>query len=227
MKASKHYTVCPALVAGVLALAGGCGGGGFGESVSVPRQRQTMTDAGFSPGEHLILPGEVAFNLADAQRHSTGSGRSESFATEEGTAGCSAAVADTGEAWAEFQVGHVVHNNGAEPIEAAVLFDCEYDYRVSGPNLASPAAEMVALKLYIQDSNMLMLRKETLANQEGKQGADRHSGRESPSFNITMEPGLAYHLVLAGRVEVAAREDLPHLEAQINVKKLTIEIQVP
>ena len=227
MKASKHYAVCPMVVAGVLALAGGCGGGGFGESVSVPRQRQTTIDAGFTPGKHVIVPREVAFNLADAQRNSTGSGRSESFATEEGTAGCSAAVADTGEAWAEFQLGHVVHNNGAEPIEAAVLFDCEYDYRVCGPNLASPAAEMVALKLYIQDSDKLILRKEMLVDQAGKQGADQHSGRESPSFNITMQPGLAYHLVLAGRVEVVAREDLPPLEARINVKKLTIEIQIP
>ena len=74
---------------------------------------------------------------------------------------------------------------------------------------------------------MLMLRQEMLADQEGKQGANRRSGRESPSFNVTMEPGLAYHLVLAGRVEVVAREDLPHVEAQINVRKLTIEIQIP
>jgi hypothetical protein len=226
MKVFKHYTVCLVVVAGVLALAGGCGDG-FGESVSVPRQRQTAIDAGFRPGKPLVVPREAAFNVADAQRHSTGSGRSESFATEEGTAGCTAAVADTGEAWAEFQLGHVVHNNGAEPIEAAVLFDCEYDYRVSGPTPVSLNAGMVALKLYIQDSNKLMLRKEMLIDQEGEQGADQRSGRDSPSFNITMQPGLAYHLVLAGRVEVAAGEDLLPLEARIDVKKLTIEMQVP
>ena len=228
MSAFRPIGNCLATVAGVVTLCvwcGGCGGGGFGESVSVPRQQQTVVDSGFSPGKSLVLPQGAAFNVADAQRHSSGTGKAESFAKEDGVAGCAASVSGAGEAWAEFQVGHVVFNEGQEAVSAAVLFDCEYEYTISGPQAASPVAAAVALKLFIQDSNKTILRKEMLVDRSGKQGADRRSGRGSPSFNITMKPGLAYHLVLAGRVSLTGSDGALPVEAKIDVKKLTVEIQ--
>ena len=55
-------------------------------------------------------------------------------------------------------------------------------------------------------------------------GAQSRIGRESPSFNITMKPQTAYVLVLAGKIEVRLEEEEVPVEAEINIKKLQIEV---
>lgn len=203
---------------------GGCGGGGFGESVALPQSRQSRLDSGFTPGQRLSLPSEKVFNVADAQRASEGSGEAESSANGDGAARGRASVGAAGKAWAEFQVGEVIFNSRSEPLEAAVQFDCAFEYSVEGADLARHPPEMVGLKLFVKDSNKKMLHKVVLVNQEGGLGAVHQSGRETPSFNITMEPGLSYTLVAAGRVAVAANDAGTPVAAEIEIKSLRIDV---
>jgi hypothetical protein len=200
--------------------------------VSVPQARQFRVDGGFSAGGRLSVPGEQALVIADAQRHSTGAARSESAAAGTGEASCSAATDRDGEAWAEFQLGHVLHNDSDTPIEATVNFDVEYEYAVASGESAAPKAPpaQLALKLYIRDSNKKTLHRLILADQSDRLGAQQFSGTQSPSFDVTLQPHLAYHLVLAGRTQVAvdraedAAAPTDPVSARIAIKRLGIDV---
>lgn len=211
--------------------AAGCGGQ-FGESVSVPQTKEHRLAGGFAGGGRLSVPGDLQLVIADAQRHSTGTARSESAAAATGEASCSAAADADGEAWAEFQLGHVLHNDSDQSIEATVTFDVEYEYAISTRQSIKPGPPpaQLALKLYIRDSNKKILHRLMLAEQSDRLGAQQFAGRQSPTFTVTLEPHLAYQLVLAGRTEVAIKPDgddtaaAEPLSARIEVKRLGIEV---
>lgn len=225
MKTNRlRVAVRAGLVAGVMVSAG-CSGGGFGESVSVPHHRRQKLDDEFGAETKLVLPGEQGFNIAGAQRHSTGPASAESFARKTGTAGCSVSSEGEGTAWSEFQLGHVLQHDGTQPREVTVWFDVQYEYEVTSGGTERHDPKMAGLKVYVRDSNKQMLNKVMLLEQSERLGPHRWSGREAPSFDITMQPGLAYQFVVAGRVEVAGAEDAAPLTARIEVKNLQIEVE--
>jgi hypothetical protein len=213
-------------VAGLLlpfCFAGCGGGGGYGESVSVPQTRRQSITGSLSAGSVLTFPADAEFNVTEAQRHSTGNGQAESFAKPGGMASCHAATDGKGTASAEFQLGQVVYNSTADPVDADVVFDCDYEYAM-GADASSIYPKMIGLKLYIQNSNNVVLKRAPLVSNDSALGASRQVGRQSPSFHVTMEPGLAYRLVLAGRVEVEAEDSAQKVDARVNVKSLRIEV---
>ncbi len=98
----------------VLALPG-CSDVEFGESVSLPQERHGSLLDGFAAGKPLELPSDTAFNLADSQRSSEGTGRAESSADPAGSAHCSASADGIGTGTAEFQLGHGVFQILGDP----------------------------------------------------------------------------------------------------------------
>jgi hypothetical protein len=58
----------------------------------------------------------------------------------------------------------------------------------------------------VRDSNQRLIKEMTLTQEARATGPQTWSGRTSPSFEVTMEPELAYYFVLAGRVAVTGTE---------------------
>ena len=116
--------------------------------------------------------------------------------------------------------------------KVTVTFDVEYEYAIATRQTLKPGPPpaQLALKLYIRDSNKKVLHRLMLAEQSDRLGAQQFAGRQSPTFTVTLEPHLAYQLVLAGRTEVANKPDgddlatAESLSARIAVKRLGIEV---
>ncbi len=127
-----------------------------------------------------------------------------------------------GSAVAEFQIGHVLAYDGTSPFPATVTFNVAYYCTLKGytPQYGD---RPLGLKAYVMDSDRRMLGKIVLAESDPDRVPDRWSGSQSPSFDVTFEPGLAYHLVVAGRVEVSG-DDTMGAVATLNMRSLTIQI---
>ncbi len=201
----------------------GCGGGDdFGESVTIPQGHRDRLSAAFNGGAPVTLPKDRSFNVADTQRHSQGAAAADSTADDSGRASCSADASRGGRAGAEFQIGHVLTHDGNTPLDVAVTFNVEYRCSVRG-DAPGNDAQPIALKAYIKDSNHRMLAKVMLAEGDSDRLPERWSGSQSPSFDLKLEPGLAYHLIVAGSVAVSG--DGEHgLRAELEVTRVEIQI---
>lgn len=205
-----------------LAASAGCGGGGYGEGVRFTARTQTRVDEVLVAGERLTLPKDQPYSITDTQRRSEGNGTADATAAVEGTARCHAAVNGKGTAAAEFQLGHMLFNGEDQPLEVTVICDCAFAYEIQREPGTAP--ELIGLKFYVKDSNRRVLRREVFVAPEGDLAASRHSSHEIVSFNITLEPGLAYQLVLAGRVDVTGQEDTSPLAATIEVSQCNVSV---
>jgi hypothetical protein len=202
----------------------GCSQGGFGESVSLPQEKHASLLDEFAQGKPLALPAEGSFNLADSQRHSAGAGRADANAAESGQAACTASADAVGTAEAEFQLGHVLDNRGTDPLRINATFDVDYRCRVAGdPEDTTKPADYLGLRVFIRDSNRRVSHELTLTEVTSFAGPSEWSGRQAQSFDVTLEPGLAYYFVLAGRTAVAGTE-ASSASAEIEVRSLTIEL---
>jgi hypothetical protein len=214
-----------AVLAAASGLAGGCSSaGGFGESVRFSASAQTPIDEVLSRGERLVIPKNMPFAITDAQRQSEGSGASESSAGGDGKAQCRASVEDVGTASAGFQLGHLIFNGEDQPLEVAVTVDCAFAYGTGGNRSDTFAPETIGLKFYVKDSNRSVLRKQMLVAPEGVLGATAYNGRERATFEVTLQPQLAYQFILAGHVEVRAKEQPEPLAAHIEVSQCEITV---
>ena len=202
----------------------GCQDAGFGESVSLPQERRASLVDDFAEGEPLSLPGDTAFNLADSQRTSGGAGQAESSAEASGQARCRASSDGIGTAEAQFQLGHVLDNRGRGPLKVTARFDVDYECRVeSDPEDTTKPADHLGLRVFVRDSNGVVSPKLALTTVTPFIGPKQWTGRQSQTFDVTLEPGLAYYFVLAGRTAVTGTETSP-ASAEINVRSLTIEL---
>jgi hypothetical protein len=209
------------MLAGSLA---GCGGAEFGESVSIPQERHASLVDDFADGQELNLPGDMPFNLYDSQRRATGAGLADSSAEPAGRAGCQAQAGAVGTAEAEFQLGHVLDNRGQEPLKITARFAVDYACQVEADLLdRTKTADQLGLRVFVRDSNRRVLSNMMLTQLEETTGPREWTGRQVNAFDVTMEPGLAYYFVLAGRVSVTATE-LSTASAQIEVHSLDIEL---
>lgn len=177
----------------------GCGSNSFEERLAVARQEHSVggSAASFTA---IRLPASQPFNVADTSRSSNADATASSVAGDDGTATCAADATKGGDANAEFRIGHVLQYDGDQKKNVQVAFDVSY--ACTAKNFQSVfGVTPVQLKAYIMDSNRRVLSTVTLAQSEPDRVPEQWSGKESPAFEVTLEPGLAYHMVVAGRVE--------------------------
>jgi len=211
-----------ALVLG--AVVAGCSETEFGESITLPRERHASVVDEFARGRPLRLPGDATLNLADSQRSATGAGAAESSADSSGRARAVASAPGRGAAAAEFQLGHVLDNRGDAPLDVTARFDVDYACRLeSDPADLAKEADTLGVRVFIRDSNRRVLGQMTLTQTDQFSGPAQWSGRQTPSFEVTLEPGLAYYFVLAGRATATGTEDTP-VSAEITVHSLAVEL---
>lgn len=205
--------------------AGGCSGGAdFGESISIPQEQHARVGDVLGAGKALRLPADAPFNITDAQRFSKGDAAAEASVDPSGNAACSAKAGADGSAWAEFELGHVLRNHGDQPLDVTVTFNVACAYRGDGQvSTLLAKSNQFALKVFIVDSDRRVLNRMMLAQPNPSRGPTTWTGTETPTFDTTFEPGLAYHLVLAGRVEVAG-DDQRSPTAEIEIQSLNIGV---
>jgi hypothetical protein len=163
----------------------------------------------------------------DAQRSSSAQGNAEADAKEDGTAFCRAAAPGEGAAKAEFQLGQVVTipaAEGAQGAKVAAIFELDYEYLLETDITdTTKPNDKLALKAYISDSEQNMVGKLMLVDLESDVAPNRFAGQQSPAFQLTLEPGRAYHFIVAGLVEVTGTQDSA-AKAEIKVNLLKLEI---
>jgi len=230
--AGADYLVIPklgvtgaSLTAWVMAgiLLAGCGRGAeFGLDVSVPQSRQHRIDSPSGDASAELLPPERPFNVTDAQRQSEGAATAASHVAPDGSATCVADALRGGAATAGFQVGHVMAYHGSTNFQALVMFDVAYKCRLEGyrtPYGNGP----IRLKAYVMDSNRRLLGEVMLAASDPDRLPTSWSGSQAPSFDVNLEPGLAYHLIVAGHVEVSG-DDTNGPMASLSVTSVNIRV---
>jgi hypothetical protein len=208
-----------------LAAVCGCGGGGYGEKISLPpSEKRVPIESRFAEGKPLYFPKDQTFNVYDAQRTSSGEATAESWARPAGTAMAKAAATAVGTATAEFQIGQVIETRTDTAIDVTAVFDLKYEYTVEtdASDLTKPA-DKLGLKVFIRDSNRNVLKRTVLVDLGTAEGPRHFVGREKPSFDLTLEPGLAYQFVLAGLVEVQGT-DASAASGQIDLQAFELEL---
>lgn len=212
------------LTVGLLVAGSGCGGGEFGEKINVPVDQQVKLESPFAEGKAVRYPAEREFNVADAQRSSTGQGTADSWAKSDGTAKSEVAAPKIGTAEAEFQVGQVVHAPSDEAMKVTAIFNVDYEcFLDTDLTDTTKPLDSLALKVYVRDSAGNVEYRQMLANAGASPGVTTLAGRDRPSVDITMQPNRAYHFVLAGRLEIQGTEQ-SGAKGAIEIKSFNLEL---
>jgi hypothetical protein len=201
----------------------GCGGGGgFSASLMVPQSTYRTKQSPIASGRALRIPHDLPFNVVDSKRTSEGAGVASTSVDPAGTAVCVADASRGGSAVAEFQLGHVLTHDAADPVDVTIVFDVAYVCKTSTTKQVY-GVQPLQLNAYVMDSDRNVLGKLKLAESDPDRLPEKWTGSQSPSFAVTLQPGLAYHLVVAGRVEASAT-DAPGPSASVEITSLVIAI---
>ncbi|MFQ6048833.1 MAG: hypothetical protein ACE5K7_05665 [Phycisphaerae bacterium] len=205
----------------------GCGQREFGLQVRIPAEdRLTISQA---VQQHLTLrlpdqPFNVHLKQSGQAPGPAGQARGESDATADGKAFCRAVASDGGTAWAEFQLGHALENRGQAPLQATIRISVDYAHQaVANPTEAPETLATLALKLYLKDSVGRIVHRQMLAELTSDEGPSNRAGQQRIEFDASLQPGLGYDLILAGR---ASARSQPHssASAEIQIRQLTAEL---
>ena len=204
-----------------------CGGlaacsGQFGESVNITPDRVHRVESAARLA--VSLPDDEPFAVAEAQRFAADQAEATSSAQPIGQAECAASVTGVGHGWSGFQLGHVITNDTGTDLPVTVRFDVDYDYALERAGALNRSPETFALKVYISDAHKHVLHRYFLLGPDGRDSPDRSRGADSQAFDINLEAGQSYDLVLTGRVEVKGGQDSTPLSARIKVTGCSITV---
>lgn len=209
---------------GVFMLLVGCGGGHFGSTLSASPRPQPLHQA---DGATLRLPQEAPFSIALPQSSRAaglgGQADADAQAKSDGQAEVSARVTTSGTAEGLFQLGHALSNDTDRQadVDFRVRFTYEFETR-AGPDVRQPDAA-VGLKLYARDQRGRLLREMTLVSHTTESGPTSRQSTEDLRFTLTVGPGTALDVFLAGqaRVEISADRSA---SARLALRDLQIEV---
>jgi hypothetical protein len=207
----------------LIALCGCEGGDDFGEGVRLASQKHSQLPSTLP----VSYPSGDGFNVVDTQRAAKGSALAEASADASGRA--MARVDATGGGWgsAEFQIGQVVTHALDAPTAAMVTIQVAYEC-VTPRQEVGYGETPVALKAYVMDSNRRTLGKILLTQADSGRLPESWRGSQSPSFRVELEPGLAYHMIVAGRVSVGQEHSSEAVDggvASIEVQSVSVDIE--
>jgi hypothetical protein len=194
------------LLAGPLLLAG-CVSAQFGRELAA---RPTPMVLNRVEGMTVRLPQEQPFNitLARAAREPglAGTAEVDAYARPEGAARASAAVENGGKSEALFQIGHALRNGTDRQADFACRVQFEYEFETQAPETPGATDAFVGLRLYARLERGRLLRDVPLTQHAAENGAVRRSSREQVEFTLTLGPGDAVDVFVAGQARVEVPE---------------------
>lgn len=228
MRASITRTILVAYVGAAATWWAGCSGSDFGTNVDLPREKHHRLPPTLKPGTVITLPAAQPFNVHDKLWNSTpgqgGKAAPAADASANGTAFCKADGADGGSSFAEFQIGHCIDNDSGVPVEAELRMLIDYDQACQAEGQGAKTASNYAIKAFVKDTAGRIVRNLPLATHTSDDGQVHWSGAERTITDVTMQPGLGYYIVLAGRAEAGSQTGTSS-SASITVKAFQLEIR--
>lgn len=215
----------------LLTTAGGCGdGGGLNMNVRKPANERPDVDQGTEVAGIRRIPADEGFNLTSFTSGQAGTARGRAESVGADGALCAAEARDGGTAWGEFQLGYCFDNKSRTPLEATVRLRLKVAAATSalskqsspGP-AASPQQAKSLLAFFIKDTNGLVLRKETLQEADLEKGSQSATRMHDLVYDVCLEPGRGYYLVIGGRTDVEAHTDQT-VSCTVSVSEATLEV---
>ncbi len=224
---SVGHLSCRPILAGCLVVLMGCSQDEFGMRVDIPAKDRVPITQAVRESMTLSLPAQP-FNVHSRRSAqtpgATGQARGDSDAQPQGQAFCQASAGNGGAAWAEFQLGHALHNTAGAAVRMTVKLDLDYAHhaQASPPEARDTLAEFT-LKAYLKDAQGRLLHHQVLAQLSSDEAQSKWSGRHQIEFDAVLEPAMSYDLVITGRASVLSELDTK-AKARIEVKRLTAEL---
>jgi len=194
------------LLAGPVLLAG-CMSSQFGRELAARPQPMVLNRP---EGMTVRLPQEQPFNitLARAAREPglVGTAEVDAYARPEGVSRASAAVENGGKSEALFQIGHALRNGTDRPADFAFRVQCEYEFEIQAPEPPGATDASVGLRLYARQERGRLLRDVPLTQHAAENGAVRRSSHEQVEFTLTIGPGDAVDVFVAGQARMEVPE---------------------
>lgn len=202
----------------------GCGGADFGAELSArPRPVTLKTDA----GSVTRLPQDQKFTITLAPSSKepglTGAAEADSHATADGAADAAARVSNGGKASASFQLGHAFKNESERQIDADIRIRFKYEIAAQATPPADVPGATVGVRLYARNARNVLVRTVDLLSHTTENGAASRRGDNDLTCTLTLGPGEALNVFLAGLAGVEAREDRT---ASASVKLSDVQMEI-
>lgn len=227
MRCLIGWVLCAGLAGGMVTAAGGCGGDDFGTTVSLPAaQRHKLPDT-LEPGTVIKLPSATPFNIHDKRWRGTpgpdGKANPSADATPKGTAHCKADGSNGGASSAEFQLGHCIDNPTDKAVRAELKMTIDYEHACKAEGEGAKTVSTYSVKAFVKDTAGTVLQTMPLSVHTSDDGQVDWAGKERTITEITLQPGLGYYIVLAGRAEASSLAKTSS-SASVNVKSFELQI---
>lgn len=224
--ASVRGLVVTAAISLAILLAG-CGGGmEFGPAARVPQdQRQAI--AASAVGTTVRLPGDRAFNIHLKQSTQNpgadGSARGEADAQPNGTAMCRAEATNGGASTGEFTLGQAIDMEAEKPLRAHVTLRYRMAQELTADPFGSESLGSANLTAFVRDSTGVIHPKLSLQAVTTDDAPGRTSRDDVQEFDVDLEPGRSYQIVLRGGVNAKAAA-VAKVVASLHVTDVSLEM---
>lgn len=212
------------VVAGLAPFVVGCGGDRFGGELTANPRPHPIRQA---EGTTLRWPQEASFSIAlpQSSRAAGLDGRAEADAQAkpDGHAEASARVVTSGTAEGLFQLGHALANETDRQVDLDFRVRFHYEFETEVERGVQRPDATVGLKLYARDQRGRVLRDMTLISYTTESGPTARQSTEDLRFTLTVGPGTALNVFLAGqtRVDIPAERSA---SARLKLSDLQIEV---
>jgi hypothetical protein len=215
----------PSLIVTVAAVVlGGCSTAQFGVDMATHPKPYALRK---TEPTILRLPQDQRFSIALESDHREpgldGTADASADAKDTGQGEAAVAVTRSGSAEALFRLGQGFSNDTDRQMDLALVVRYHYDFDARAePQAGSPDAS-VGLRLYAHEEHGRMLRDLVLIDYSTENGALQRQGDMHDSFTLTLGPGQAVEVFLAGRakVDVSAERSA---SATLKLSELQFEI---
>lgn len=220
---SRHgHCFCITALLSALPLGGCTGGNDLGELAARPKPRN------LAPAAPLKIPADEPFTILFApsskQPGLGGAAEADARARPDGSAEARVQITGGGQAQAAFQIGHAVRNDSDRQVDLEVAIRYRYEYSAETQADARNEDARIALKLFARDDTNRLLRSMDLLDFATGHGAAQRSGAETLGFRVTLGPGTAASIYLAGEAAADTTRTPRNAAAQLKLADVGFEI---
>ncbi len=186
-------------------LLGGCSTAQFGVDMAVHPKPYALRK---TEPTTLRLPQDQRFSIALQSDHREpgldGTAEASADAKDTGQGEATASVVRSGSAEGLFRLGQGFSNDTDQQMDLDVVVRFHYEFAARAePDAGTPDAS-VGLRLYAHEEHGRMQRDDALIDYSTENGATQRQADQNLSFSLTLGPGQAVEVFLAGRAKVDA-----------------------
>ena len=124
---------------------------------------------------------------------------------------------------AEFQLGHCIDNPTDKAVRAELRMTVDYEHACKAEGEGAKTVSTYNVKAFVKDTAGRVLKTMPLSVHTSDDGEVDWAGKERTITEVTLQPGLGYYIVLAGRAEAGSLAKTSS-SSSINVKSFELQI---